>query len=98
MDKPLRILETPKFHRAVKKLKANQKADLDTAVKTIANNPVIGSQKKGSLSHVRVYKFKMVGQLTLLAYHFEADELVLELLNVGSHENFYRNLERRNRH
>ncbi|WP_257264593.1 type II toxin-antitoxin system RelE/ParE family toxin [Endozoicomonas sp. ONNA2] len=97
MDRQLRIFETPHFQRAVKRLKANQKTDLDIAIKKIADNPAIGSLKKGNLSHVRVYKFNMVGQLPLLAYHFEAKELILELLHVGSHENFYRNLENQER-
>ena len=39
------------------------------------------------------YKFKMQSQLTLLAYRFIEDELCLVMLNVGSHENFYRDLK-----
>ncbi|WP_252177047.1 type II toxin-antitoxin system RelE/ParE family toxin [Endozoicomonas sp. 4G] len=97
MAKAKTILQTVRFARAVKKLKPNQKADLDTAIKAIADNPDIGDKKKGVLSHLRVYKFKMTKQLTLLAYYFDDGELVLELISFGSHENFYRNLERQER-
>ncbi len=98
MAKAVKILQTAKFDRAVKKLKKNQKADLDEAIKAIANNPEIGDNKRGSLSHLQVYKFKMVKQLTLLAYYFDEGELILELVSFGSHENFYRNLECQERH
>ncbi|WP_263078999.1 type II toxin-antitoxin system RelE/ParE family toxin [Endozoicomonas sp. Mp262] len=94
MAKAVRILQTARFDRAVKKLKKNQKADLDKAIKIIAENPAIGDMKSGSLSHLQVYKFKMVKQLTLLAYYFNKGDLILELVSFGSHENFYRNLER----
>ena len=94
MAKPIKILQTAKFQRAAKKLKQNQKADLDTAVKAIAADPSIGDKKKGAISHLQVYKFKMLNQLTLLAYYFNDGELVLELVSFGSHENFYKNLER----
>ena len=95
--KAKRIIQTAKFEKSVKKLKMNQKADLDEAIRKIAADPSIGDQKKGSLSHLQVYKFKMVKQLTLLAYYFDQGELVLELVSFGSHENFYRNLERQER-
>jgi len=93
-----KVLQTAKFERAVKKLKRNQKADLDTAIQAVINDPGIGTRKTGCLSHIQVYKFKMVNQLTLLAYHYDKGELVLELVSFGSHENFYRNLERHEKH
>ena len=90
----MHIVQTPTFRRAVKKLHANQKKDLDRAVQTIVENPNIGDQKTAHLAGVKVYKFKMAKQLILLAYFFEKDILTLTLLAFGSHENFYRNLER----
>jgi len=35
----------------------------------------------------------MVGQLTLIAYTFEEENIVLTFLAIGSHENFYRDLK-----
>lgn len=97
MAKAETIFQTARFARAVKKLNRNQKSDLDTAIKAIADNPGIGEKKKGVLNHLQVYKFKMAKQLTLLAYYFDEGELVLELISFGCHENFYRNLERQER-
>ncbi len=53
----------------------------------------MGQQKKGDLSYLCVYKFKMVKQLTLLGYSYEKDTLTLELIALGPHENFYRDVK-----
>ena len=50
--------------------------------------------KRGDLTGVLVYKFKMVNQLTLPAYTWTEDILTLTLLALGSHENFYRDIKR----
>ncbi len=57
-------------------------------------SPNIGEQKKGNLAFLRVHKFKMNKQLTLLGYSFDDGSLVLELMALGSHENFYRDIKR----
>ena len=87
------VLQTPTFKKAVKKLHKNQKQDLDEAVKALMKDPLAGDPKKGDLAFLRVYKFKMVKQLTLLGYSYEDDTVVLELIALGSHENFYRDLK-----
>ncbi len=89
------VLQTPTFKKAVKKLKPNQKKDLDAAVKELMAKPTLGEQKKGNLTFLRVYKFKMNKQLTLLGHSFDDGTLILELLALGSHENFYRDIKRR---
>lgn len=89
----MHILQTATFSRQVKKLHANQKKDLDQAIKDIVRNPSIGEMKKGDLSGIQVYKFKMVKQLMLLAYEFCDDKVELILLALGTHENFYRDLK-----
>jgi mRNA-degrading endonuclease RelE of RelBE toxin-antitoxin system len=91
----MKIIQTPTFARQIKKLHANQKKDLDDAIKEIAKDPTIGESKKGDLATVRVYKFKMTKQLTLVAYEWHQDTLQLViLLAFGSHENFYRDLKK----
>ncbi len=90
----MQIVQTTCFKKAVKKLNAKQKSELDQAVKTIADNPYAGEQKKGDLDFLRVYKFRMNNQLTLLAYSYEEQIITLTLLDVGSHENFYRDIKR----
>ncbi|MBF0109253.1 MAG: type II toxin-antitoxin system RelE/ParE family toxin [Magnetococcales bacterium] len=90
----MRILQSRLFKNAVKRLHVNQKCDLDEAVRAIAADPAMGDAKVGDLAGVRVFKFKMTNQLTLLAYEYEEENGALKLLALGSHENFYRNLKR----
>ncbi|WP_432470217.1 type II toxin-antitoxin system RelE/ParE family toxin [Amphritea sp. HPY] len=94
MAKIGQVVQTPTFRKAVKNLHANQKKDLDDAVRALMTDPQLGEQKKGDLSFLRVYKFKMVKQLTLLGYSYEDGTIVLELIALGSHENFYRDIKR----
>ena len=89
----MHILQTTSFKKTVKKLHKNQKTDLDKAVKKVIDDPNIGESKVGDLAGVKVYKFKMNKQLTLLAYTYEEDVITLTLLALGSHENFYRDLK-----
>ena len=93
MTQSLSVVQSHSFKKAVKKLHKNQKADLDAAVRTIIDNPNLGIQKVGDLSSVRIYKFKMLKQLTLLAYQIDNGQLVLTLLMIGTHENFYRDVK-----
>ena len=95
MVKATNVLQTPTFKKAVKKLKPNQKKDLDLAVKDLMANPNIGEQKKGDLAFLRVHKFKMNKQVTLLGYSFDDGALVLELMALSLHENFYRDTQRK---
>ena len=64
------------------------------AIKSLIEEPLLGQQKKGDLAYLRVFKFKMVNQLTLLGYSYVDGVVILELLNIGSHENFYRDMKR----
>lgn len=81
----MRIVVTATFDRTVKKLHRQQKADLDEAVKAIANAPEIGEAKMGDLLGIQVYKFRMVNQLCLLAYRV-LDEYTIKLLMAGKKE------------
>ena len=94
MGKIQKVLQTPTFKKATKKLKPNQKQDLDDAIKSLIEEPLLGQQKKGDLAYLRVFKFKMVNQLTLLGYSYVDGVVILELLNIGSHENSYRDMKR----
>jgi mRNA-degrading endonuclease RelE of RelBE toxin-antitoxin system len=89
----MRLLVTPTFGRALKKLQRQQKAVLDEAVQAIVAQPEIGDIKVGDLAGVRVYRFRMGTLLCLLAYRV-LDEQTIKLLMVGPHENFYRDLKR----
>jgi len=89
------ILQTGRFKRAYKKLHPNQLADVNEAIGAVTENPEIGECKTGDLSWLRVYKFKMCGQLTLLGYCVDDNNgVVLTFVDVGPHENFYRDLKK----
>ena len=90
----MEIVQTNRFRKAYIKLHSNQLVDVNKAIETVIKNPDIGEQKKGSLSWLWVYKFKVLGQLALLGYSIEKnDRIVLTLVDIGSHENFYRDLK-----
>jgi mRNA interferase RelE/StbE len=88
----LQVLQSAAFSRAYKKLRENQKADVDSAVDVIVKSPDLGEPKCADLACMYVYKFKSQSQLLLLAYEYDPKTRILLLL--GSHENFYRNLKR----
>lgn len=90
----MQILQTAIFKKAVKKLHANQKSCLDQAIKALLSDPLLGAQKIGDLSDIRVYKFHMINCLALLAYKYDKQESSIILLAIGSHENFYRDLKK----
>lgn len=89
----MKIVQTNIFLRAAKKLHRNQISVLKEAIDTITQNPNIGELKKSDLTGVRVYKFRLLNQLILLAYYEEKAEK-LTLISFVPHENFYDNLKK----
>jgi len=87
----MNIYQSSSFAKKVKKLKPQQKQHLDLAVQEIISDPQIGVEKKGDLRGVFVHKFKLQGVLYLLSYHFSGEDL--ELIMLGPHENYYRDLK-----
>ena len=69
----------------------SEKDALDREVKRIAEDPSVGEEKKGDLRGVFVHKFKLKTTQYLLAYRRVRDDL--ELVMVGPHENYYRDLK-----
>ena len=87
------VRQTRRFARTYKKLHDNIAADVDEAVKVIAEDPAIGAKKRGDLARLQVYKFHSQGQLYLLGYSSEESVRLIYLEAVGPHENFYRDLK-----
>lgn len=87
----MKIYQSSSFAKKVKKLKPVQKQQLDAAVKEIISEPQIGVEKKGDLRGVFVHKFKIQRVQYLLAYRFTDEDL--ELIMLGPHENYYRDLK-----
>ena len=88
----MKILQSRSFEQKVKKFSKRQKHQLDEQVKLIAENPTIGSEKKGDLRGIHVHKFTIKTIQSLLAYRFVEEDL--ELIMLGPHENYYRNLKK----
>lgn len=72
-------------------MRKQEKEILDQEVQRIAQNPSIGEEKKGDLTGVFVYKFKIETAQYLLAYRKIGQDL--ELVMIGPHENYYRDLK-----
>jgi len=89
---PPAIFQAPRFGKAKKRLPAAAQLATDDAVKEVLVDPLVGDPKVGALKGVRVLKFKVKTLELLLAYQFDAKRHVIEVLDVGPHENFYREL------
>ncbi|MBN1905556.1 MAG: type II toxin-antitoxin system RelE/ParE family toxin [Deltaproteobacteria bacterium] len=87
----MKIYQSRSFEKKVKKMSKAEKDILDKEIHRIAEDPTVGDEKKGDLRGVFVYKFKIKTTQYLLAYRkIERD---LELIMVGPHENYYRDLK-----
>lgn len=92
--KPDRTVEqSTRFGKAKRRLRPKGQLALDDEIKKILDNPLLGEMKSGALKGVRVVKFKLGPLQLLLAYEFNERRNTIELLDVGPHENFYRDLE-----
>lgn len=90
----MNVFITNPFEKITKKLHSNQLADLKKAIKNIRDNPTIGELKVGDLAWIRVYKFHMLNQLTLLAYTYDERKDEITIIFLGPHENFYKDLKK----
>ncbi|WP_298624452.1 type II toxin-antitoxin system RelE/ParE family toxin [uncultured Legionella sp.] len=89
----IQIRQMPAFKKAYKKLANTHKLVVNEVIHAIVKDPSIGEEKKGDLSGVYVYKFKINHQQMLLAYEWDYENRILMAL--GVHENFYRDLKRK---
>ena len=87
------LKQMPAFKKAYKKLPRSHQLMVNDVIKAIIQNPEIGDEKRGDLSGIYIYKFKIHHQEFLLAY--EWDFMQRLLLALGVHENFYRDLKRK---
>ena len=85
------VFQSPLFEKK-KRLTKSENTVLDDVARRICETPEIGEAKKGDLTGIFVHKFKVRDKLFLLAYEFDANEVLL--LALGTHENFYRDLKR----
>jgi mRNA interferase RelE/StbE len=87
----MKIYQSRSFEKKTKKMSKAEKKSLDREIGRIAEDPNVGEEKKGDLRGVFVHKFKHKTTQYLLAYRkFGGD---LELVMIGPHENYYRDLK-----
>jgi mRNA interferase RelE/StbE len=87
----MKVYQSSSFARTVKKFEKNQKLELDAEIKKIVQDPSIGTEKKGDLRGVFVHKLKLQSSLYLLSYRMLGGDI--ELIMIGPHENYYRDLK-----
>ncbi|MCK4837326.1 MAG: type II toxin-antitoxin system RelE/ParE family toxin [Desulfobulbaceae bacterium] len=87
----MKIYQSRSFENKVKKFNKKEKTALDNEIKKIAQAPSTGIEKRGDLKGILVHKFKIQKQLYLLSYRTVSRDL--ELIMIGTHENFYRDLK-----
>jgi mRNA-degrading endonuclease RelE of RelBE toxin-antitoxin system len=88
----MKVLQSRSFERKVKKFSKSQKLQLDKQVKLIVEDPTIGTEKKGDLRGIHVHKFKIKKIQFLLSYRIVEEDL--ELIMIGPHQNYYRELKK----
>lgn len=83
------VFETNRFAKALAKLITAHQVIVEDEIEKIIADPLVGEQKKGDLKHLRIHKFKIKTQEWLLGYNWNNNELIIHLLQLGSHENYY---------
>lgn len=87
----MRIYQSRSFEKKIRKMSKTEKESLDREIKRIAEDPRIGEEKKGDLRGVFIHKLKLKTTQYLLAYRKVGGDL--ELVMIGPHENYYRDLK-----
>ena len=87
----MKIYQSRSFENKVKKLSKQEKEILDDEIRKIADNPLIGEEKKGDLRGIYVHKFKIKSLQHLLSYRMIKSDM--ELIMIGPHENYYKDLK-----
>jgi mRNA interferase RelE/StbE len=87
----MKVIQSRSFARKVKKFAKSEKLKLDDHIRNIIDNPSIGAEKKGDLRGIYIHKFKIQTFQYLLAYRLVGEDL--ELIMIGPHENYYRDLK-----
>jgi mRNA-degrading endonuclease RelE of RelBE toxin-antitoxin system len=87
----MKVIQSRSFEKKIKRFRKQDKKRLDRQIRRILDNPGIGLEKKGDLRGVFVHKFKIQTIQHLLSYRFVGD--ALELIMIGPHENYYRDLK-----
>ncbi|MBZ0057271.1 type II toxin-antitoxin system RelE/ParE family toxin [Leclercia adecarboxylata] len=88
-DREIEVYQSSRFEKVFKRLTKEEQDSVDVEIEHIIENPEIGEKKKGDLSYLWVHKFYMGKQQYLLGYTWLEHKLVIYLLSLGTHENYY---------
>jgi mRNA-degrading endonuclease RelE of RelBE toxin-antitoxin system len=88
------VYKTKRFTNALERLAEGDQALIEDAIDSVIANPLIGDQKKGDLKHLRVFKTDIRETEYLIGYNWDSGRLTLHLLQLGTHENYYRDASR----
>jgi len=89
----MRIYQSRSFEQKIKNMSKPEKEFVDQEIRRVVENPGIGEEKKGDLRGVFVHKFQLKATQYLVAYRKLGGDL--ELVMIGPHENYYRDLKQR---
>lgn len=84
----------PRYNRRRRRLSKAVREALNEEQARILQDPRKGDRKRGPLRDVWVEKFKAQSDQYLIAYLIDESAEVVTFLDIGQHENFYRDLER----
>jgi len=84
----------PRYNKRRRKLSPEVRRSLNEMQAKILQDPRVGDKKRGPLRHVWVEKFRTQNDQYLVAYEIEEKAQIVTFLDIGQHENFYRDLER----
>lgn len=88
----MKVFQSRSFEQKLKKFSKAQKLELDEQIKRIAEDPAMGTEKKGDLRDIYIHKFKIKTTQYLMAYRIVDENL--ELIMIGPHQNYYRDLKK----
>ena len=86
----MHIIQSGSFRKKVRRFSKLEKKILDAQIRKIVKGPMLGEEKRGDLRGVFVLKFKIQATQYLLSYRVIGE--TLELIMIGPHENYYRDL------
>lgn len=91
---PWKALAVPRYNKRRKKLTPEAHRLLNEVQSRILQDPHVGDRKRGALKNVWVEKFPAQNDQYLVAYEIDDKNDAIVFLDIGQHENFYRDLEK----
>jgi hypothetical protein len=89
------VYESRVFKKALDRLDNDEIYLVENEIDLIIADPEIGTQKAGDLNYLWVHKFPLNNRQVLLGYSWKEEQLEVYLLNIGPHENFYKEAKNR---